>query len=79
MQYFAGTVYARPASFRLLPQLRAPGMASHTYAGWLALAQRYADQGKTDEAQRVYEDLLEQNPYLDQAKKALAALAGNQK
>ena len=73
-EYFAGTVYARPADFDFLPQLRMPGMASHFYAGWLELAELYVEQGATDLAREVYRDLLELNPQHAAAAEALAAL-----
>lgn len=73
-EYFAGTVYARPADFDILPQLRMPGMVSRFYAGWLELAELYTARGDIAEAQAVYRDLLALNPQLEAAAEALAAL-----
>ncbi|MEL7673328.1 MAG: O-antigen ligase family protein [Chloroflexota bacterium] len=73
-EYFAGTVYARPADFDLLPQLGVPGMASHFYAGWLALADLYVERGEIAPARALYRDLLALNPQLDAAAEALSAL-----
>ena len=78
-EYFAGTVYARPAEFEFLPQLGMPGMASHFYSGWLALAELYAERGDVAEARAVYRDLLALNPQLSAAAEALAALPGDDK
>ena len=75
IQYFAGTVYARPAAFDYLPQLRAPGLDNRAYAGWLLLAERYIAQGRVDDARQVYRNLLLAQPYLDEARIALARLA----
>lgn len=72
--YFTGTVYARPADFDLLPQLDMPGMASRSYAGWLALADLYIERGEITQARAVYRDLLALNPQLSAAAEALAAL-----
>ncbi len=74
-QYFAGSVYGRPAAFDYLPQVNVSGLIPpHYYDGWFELAKRYEDQGKIGDARQVYEDLLKENPFLTNASDAIKAL-----
>ncbi|RPI97993.1 MAG: hypothetical protein EHM39_08675, partial [Chloroflexi bacterium] len=77
-QYFAGSVYGRPAAFDYLPQVNVSGLIPpHYYDGWFELAQRYEVQGKIEDARQIYEDLLDENPFLTQASDALKTLSAN--
>ncbi len=66
-QYFAGTVYARPATFDYLPSFSHPAYPTHLYKGWLALADFYAQHNQLAKHDELLADLRQINPYLFQS------------
>jgi hypothetical protein len=56
-------VYARRGDLTLLPLLDAPGPSRYDFAGWLALIDLYAREGRAKEAQSLRDAILRLDPY----------------
>ncbi len=63
-QDFSLAVYGRVAAFDELPQARTPALYRYQYEPWLRLAERLEQAGDLDAARRVYQSLLNGDPYL---------------
>ncbi|MBI5931384.1 MAG: O-antigen ligase family protein [Chloroflexi bacterium] len=71
-EYFAQVTFLRPGAFDYLPQLPAIGRDTGYYAGWFLLAERYAaDDDPATDPKDVYEAILEQDPYVQEARDLL--------
>ncbi len=70
------TIYGRPGANDLAPQLVRIGVGPRQAKAWLALARLYEGQQRFDEARRVYEILLAEDPFLVVAQERLDLLAG---
>ncbi len=75
-QEFSSAVYGRIAAFDNLPQARFPVLYRSEYAPWLWLAERFEESGQYDRARRVYEVLLDGDPYLWDIRQRMEALPG---
>ena len=72
VEYFAQVTFLRPGAFDYLPQLPVVGHSSDHYAGWFLLAERYANDNDPDtDPNDVYEVILEQDPYIQEARDRL--------
>jgi tetratricopeptide (TPR) repeat protein len=58
------TIYGRPGANDLAPQLVRIGVGPRQAKSWLALARLYEKQYRFEEAKRVYEWLLAEDPFL---------------
>ncbi len=74
-QDYAMSVYGRPAAFDMLPRTRTPKLYRYEYEPWLRLADRLEASGDTASARRVYQALLDGDPYLWDVRQRLAELA----
>ncbi|MFN8459861.1 MAG: O-antigen ligase family protein [Anaerolineae bacterium] len=68
------TIYGRPGSNDLVPQLLRIGVGPMQAESWLALARLYEQQERWEEAKRVYELLLIEDPFLKPAQERLMTL-----
>ncbi len=73
-QDYAMAVYGRPAAFDMLPQTRTPKLYRYEYEPWLWLAERLKEAGDGDSARRVYQALLDGDPYLWDVRQLLSEL-----
>ncbi len=72
VEYFAQVTFLRPGAFDYLPQLPVMGRSTDHYAGWFLLAERYAaDDDPDTDPNDVYEAILEQDPYIQEARDRL--------
>lgn len=74
-QDYAMSVYGRPAAFDMLPQTRTPKLYRYEYEPWLWLADRLEASGDLASARRVYQALLDGDPYLWDVRQRLTELA----
>jgi tetratricopeptide (TPR) repeat protein len=72
------TIYGRLGGNDLAPQLLRIGLGRRQAQPLLALAQLRQDQQQFEEARRIYQLLLNEDPFLEPAQKGLAALEGRQ-
>jgi tetratricopeptide (TPR) repeat protein len=72
----AVTIYGRFSGSDLGPQLVRLGLGERQAQSWLALAQLYEAQQRFDEAERIYQFLLVEDPFLEIAQERLKLLAG---
>lgn len=72
------TIYGRPSANDLVPQLLRIGVGPGQAAPWLELARLYETQQRFDEAKRIYELLLLEDPFLTTAQERLAQLEARQ-
>jgi putative inorganic carbon (HCO3(-)) transporter len=63
-QEYAMAIYGQVAALDILPQARFPVLYRSEYEPWLWLAERFIAAGDTTRARRVYEVLLDGDPYL---------------
>ena len=71
---FATTVYTIRADLHVLPQAQTPILSALSYEPWLRLAERYEAGGAWDEARRIYERILADDPYAQNIRALLQAL-----
>jgi tetratricopeptide (TPR) repeat protein len=72
------TIYGRSGGNDLIPQLLRIGVSPAQAAPWLALGRLYEDQQRFEEAKRVYEFLLIEDPFLAVGRERLALLEAKQ-
>jgi tetratricopeptide (TPR) repeat protein len=72
------TIYGRSGGNDLIPQLLRIGVSPARAAPWLALGRLYEDQQRFEEAKRVYEFLLIEDPFLAVGRERLALLEAKQ-
>jgi tetratricopeptide (TPR) repeat protein len=72
------TIYGRLGGNDLAPQLLRIGLGQRQAQPLLALAQLWQAQGRFEEARRIYQALLNEDPFLKPAQEGLAALEGQQ-
>lgn len=70
------TIYGRAAANDLASQLLRIGVSPAAAAPWLELARLYETQQRFDEARRIYEFLLWEDPFLQVGQERLAGLKG---
>jgi hypothetical protein len=62
-QNFDGVLYAgRVASFRPLPEVRAPGPGAYAMQPWYDIANDFERAGQTEDAARIYRAILDYAP-----------------
>jgi tetratricopeptide (TPR) repeat protein len=59
------SVYGRLANFQVLPQLEAPGPAPVVFEPWLALIELYQSQGRTADAEAIYDAIRAHDPFFE--------------
>jgi tetratricopeptide (TPR) repeat protein len=72
------TIYGRSGGNDLIPQLLRIGVSPARAASWLALARLYEDQQRFEEAKRIYEFLLIEDPFLAIGRERLTLLEAKQ-
>jgi tetratricopeptide (TPR) repeat protein len=70
-------LYARLPRHDTLPQLVRIGAGPYTARSWLELARLYENMGQVENAQKVYEVLLAEDPYFEEARGRLEKLKGD--
>ncbi len=71
-QFYAMTVYGRPAAFDVLPQTWTPRLSRYEYEPWRWLAERLETAGDLEGARQIYRVLLICDPYLWEVRQRLA-------
>lgn len=71
----AMTIYGRPGGLDLAPQVLRLGVGAQQAEPWLALARLLETQQRIEEAQRIYQLLLAEDPFLDVARQRLESIA----
>jgi tetratricopeptide (TPR) repeat protein len=72
---FDTTVYGMDGELGILPQARTPVMIWQAYEPWLRLAARHEAAGEWEDAQDIYERILQDDPYAWALREHLDALA----
>ena len=72
------TIYGRSGANDLIPQLLRIGVSPAKAAPWLELARLYEAQQRFEEAKRIYEFLLIEDPFLTIGRERLALLEAKQ-
>jgi tetratricopeptide (TPR) repeat protein len=72
------TIYGRPGGIDLVPQLLRIGVSPGQAAPWLELARLYEEQERFEDAKRLYQLLLAEDPFLTVGRERLALLEARQ-
>ncbi len=76
-QEFAAVFFTRPAIFDVYPSMRYPYLDRTILNPWYQIAETFLAEGKTENAIRVYQAILEQAPYQTEARDQLRTLQSN--